>query len=84
MGSSVDHHLCNTGYQAGTENGRLEPPKLRGVNRDLLEQYLEDGVRRGPAPEGSFSGPDFLNFAPNGTLYVSDNNKRVYSFTITG
>ena len=28
-------------------------------------------------PEGSFSGPDFLNFAPNGTLYVSDNNKRV-------
>jgi tRNA-specific 2-thiouridylase len=56
LGSPVDHHLCNTGYQAGAENGRLEPPKLRGVNRDLLEQYLEDGVRRGPAPEGSFSG----------------------------
>ncbi len=25
-GSSVDHHLCDTGYQAGAENGRLEPP----------------------------------------------------------
>ena len=35
-------------------------------------------------PEGSFSGPDFLNFSPGGTLYVSDNNKRVYAFSITG
>jgi sugar lactone lactonase YvrE len=35
-------------------------------------------------PEGALGGPDFLNFSPNGTLYVSDNNKHVYSFTITG
>jgi hypothetical protein len=35
-------------------------------------------------PEGSLSGPDFLNFGSDGKLYVSDNNKRVYSFTING
>jgi sugar lactone lactonase YvrE len=35
-------------------------------------------------PEGALGGPDVRNFSPNGTLYVSDNNKHVYSFTITG
>lgn len=56
MGSWVDHHLCDTGYQAGAENGGLEPPKLPPVNRDLFEEYFADQSRRGPAPEGSFSG----------------------------
>jgi hypothetical protein len=40
-----------------------------------------DGIRH---PEGAFAGPDFLNFSPGGVLYVSNNNKHVYSFTITG
>src|SRR3954451_18520507 len=55
-GLAVDHHLCETGYQAGAENGRLEPLKLRRVNRDLLETYLRDDTRRGPAPVRAFTG----------------------------
>jgi tRNA-uridine 2-sulfurtransferase len=37
-------------------NGRLEPPKLRRVNRELFEEYAADAARRGPAPDGAFSG----------------------------
>jgi hypothetical protein len=35
-------------------------------------------------PEGALAAPTSSNFSPNGTLYVSDNNKHVHSFTITG
>lgn len=35
-------------------------------------------------PQGAFSGSDFLNFGPDGKLYVSDNNQHVYSFTVNG
>jgi tRNA-uridine 2-sulfurtransferase len=34
----------------------LEPPNLQRVNRDLLEEFLSDDSRRGPAPEDGFSG----------------------------
>jgi tRNA-specific 2-thiouridylase len=37
--------------------GRLWPrPNGEAVNRELLEQYLADDARRGPAPDGAFSG----------------------------
>lgn len=35
-------------------------------------------------PERSLKGPDYLDFGPDGRLFVSDNNRRVYAFTITG
>ena len=47
-------------------NGRLEPPKLRRVNRDLLEQYLADDSRRGPAPDRAFDGAALLVTLPKG------------------
>ena len=34
----------------------MEPPKLLPVNREALEQYISDDSRRGPAPEGAYSG----------------------------
>ncbi len=55
--------------------GPLEPRQLRSV------KVVTTGA---DTPEGALSGPDFLNFGPDGRLYVSDNNKRVYSFNITG
>jgi tRNA-specific 2-thiouridylase len=56
LGLPVDHHLRNTGYQAGAENGRLEPPKLRSMSREAIEAYLADSSRRGPAPGGAHTG----------------------------
>lgn len=35
-------------------------------------------------PERRFKGPDYLDFGPDGRLFVSDNNRRVYAFDITG
>ena len=44
----------------------MEPPKLLPVNREALEQYLSDDSRRGPAPEGAYSGT--VGGAPCGDL----------------
>lgn len=33
-------------------------------------------------PEGNFKGPEYLEFGPDGRLFVSDNNQRIYAFTL--
>jgi sugar lactone lactonase YvrE len=59
--------------------------RTSGVVRWNPTTHARDVVTTGAdTPDGALGGPDFLNFSPNGTLYVSDNNKHVYSFTITG
>jgi 6-phosphogluconolactonase (cycloisomerase 2 family) len=35
-------------------------------------------------PEGSFKAPEWMEFGPDGRLFVSDNNQVVYAYTITG
>jgi DNA-binding beta-propeller fold protein YncE len=35
-------------------------------------------------PEGKFKGPEWMEFGPDGRLFVSDNNQRIYAFEITG
>jgi hypothetical protein len=67
-----DHTLIYIGDKGGMRVVRFNPA-------DNTCQVVTTGA---DTPEGSLSGPDFLNFGPDGKLYVSDNNKRVYSFTI--
>jgi sugar lactone lactonase YvrE len=35
-------------------------------------------------PEGNFKGPEWMEFGPDGRLFVSDNNQRIYAFEING
>ena len=35
-------------------------------------------------PEGHFGGPEYLEWDSTGRLYVSDNNQRVYVFSVVG
>ena len=33
-------------------------------------------------PEGVFKGPEWMEFGPDGRLFVSDNNQRIYAFEV--
>ena len=56
----------------------------RGVRWNPSNARLRRRDHGPGTPAGHFKGPDFLNFAPDGKLYVSDNTKHVFSFKITG
>ena len=56
MGSSVDHHLCDTGYQAGAENGRLEPSNANGAESRRLSLVGRGEETAKPAVKGAGPG----------------------------
>lgn len=63
-------------YIADTQNLRVVRVSLDGTN---TRQLVTTGT---DSPEGSFRLPRYLAVAPDGRLYISDFNQRVYVFAV--
>ena len=56
----------------------------RIVRTDLPGRERGDVSTGADTPEGHFGGPEYLEWDSTGRLYVSDNNQRVYVFSVVG
>jgi DNA-binding beta-propeller fold protein YncE len=64
-------------YISDTGGDRIVRTGLDGTNPKVVSKGVD-------TPEGAFGGPEFLEWDSAGRLYVSDNNQRVYVFSVVG
>jgi DNA-binding beta-propeller fold protein YncE len=64
-------------YIADTDHDRIVRTDLQGGNAQVVSTGAD-------TPEGHFGGPEYLAWDTSGRLYVSDNNQRVYVFSVVG
>jgi tripartite motif-containing protein 71 len=64
-------------YISDTVHDRIVRTDLQGGNAVVVSTGAD-------TPEGHFGGPEFLEWDSTGRLYVSDNNQRVYVFSVVG
>jgi DNA-binding beta-propeller fold protein YncE len=62
-------------YIADTDHNRIVRTDLNGGNASVVSTGSD-------TPEGGFGGPEYLEFDTTGRLYVSDNNQRIYVFSV--
>lgn len=62
-------------YIADTGNVRIVRTRLDGTGAELVTKGKD-------TPESFFRWPRYVEFGPDGRLYVSDFNQRVYTFTV--
>jgi DNA-binding beta-propeller fold protein YncE len=62
-------------YIADTGHNRIVRTDLNGGNASVVSTGSD-------TPEGGFGGPEYLEFDTTGRLYVSDNNQRIYVFSV--
>jgi sugar lactone lactonase YvrE len=62
-------------YISDTVHDRIVRTDLQGGNATVVSTGAD-------TPEGHFGGPEFLEWDSAGRLYVSDNNQRVYVFSV--